>query len=219
MTFGSEHDDGKALAKERWAIYIDVEGFSAIHRQYEVRAMQTLMSLMEGVYLLASKLYGKGDDRLFIHQTGDGFVIVSDFPENTLSRPVAIAIGLLQYLLAHGGVGRAGIAEGGFADVKGQLPAQIREALCGHHVELPAGIMTIFPVMGDALINAVKTQENSHKGPCLFVDPSLLASLEFDSLQFTTRSEDLVVIDWINSAPPALPDVREALSMSHIRRI
>ena len=63
----------------RWSIYIDVEGFSEIYRLRQGRAIQALGEVMETLFLVASKKFPTAPERLFIHQFGDGFVVVSDF--------------------------------------------------------------------------------------------------------------------------------------------
>jgi len=190
---------------KRWSIYIDVEGFSVIYAKDHIRALKSLIALLTGVYDIASGLPKDDSERLFVHQVGDGFVIVSNFPEPTITRPLSIAIGLLQLLLRHGGVGRAGISHGEFTDITGCYPPRIRDVLDGHYLRMPSrirpsGIMTIFPVMGDALTNAHKAQENCFKGPCLFVDPSLRGFMDSEGLRFSHLSDDLVVVDWIASS-------------------
>ena len=198
---------------KRWSIYIDVEGFSAIFGKDSTRALNSLIALLKGVHDVASRLPNSSHDRLFVHQVGDGFVIVSDFPETTITRPLSIAIGLLQLLLISGGVGRAAISHGEFADITSCYPADIQKVRDGHYLQLPSGIMTIFPVMGDALTNAYKAQDNSFKGPCLFVDPCLLDCMEFEGLKFCHLTGDLVVIDWIGSSTRMLAEVRNLLSI------
>lgn len=76
-----------------WAIYIDIEGFSKIFVKISpVRAISLLGKLMSSIYLIGDKIYPNDSERLFAHQFGDGFLIVSDFPEKNLERPIAISI-------------------------------------------------------------------------------------------------------------------------------
>lgn len=186
----------------RWALYLDIEGFSAIHRQHDGRALWLLTRLVRGVYDVAAQHPNLESERLFVHQVGDGFVIISDFQEPTLDRPIAIAISLMRYLLMWGGVCRAGISEGDFADITGCYDPELREVRDGgHYLRLPSGIMTIFPVMGGALVNAVETQDNNISGPMLFVDPAFRERLTDDALVFLEDSAETVAIDWLRSDP------------------
>jgi hypothetical protein len=70
-----------------WSIYIDVEGFSEIYRLRQGRAIQALGELLEALFLIASKKFPATPERLFIHQFGDGFVVVSDFIEPNPQTP------------------------------------------------------------------------------------------------------------------------------------
>ena len=62
----------------RWAIYIDIEGFSEIYSKDEARAAAGLSAIMEGIYRVGTTVCAEAPNRLFVHQTGDGFVIVRD---------------------------------------------------------------------------------------------------------------------------------------------
>jgi hypothetical protein len=50
---------------------------------------------MEAIYLIGINYYTESPNRIFAYQTGDGFVIVSEFPVENLEIPIAIAIALL----------------------------------------------------------------------------------------------------------------------------
>src|SRR5439155_1670895 len=75
---GGSHPAGETCMR-RWAIYIDIEGFSAIYSKDEVRALRGLGAVMEAVYRIGSTVCAERPNRLFVHQTGDGFVVVSDW--------------------------------------------------------------------------------------------------------------------------------------------
>lgn len=81
----------------RWAINIDLEGFGHLYDKEDL-VLLSLCELMEGIYRIGVRYYPESPDRIFAHQLGDGFVIVSDFPEDTLDRPVAIALSLLRHV-------------------------------------------------------------------------------------------------------------------------
>ena len=71
----------------RWAINIDLEGFGNLYDKEDL-VLLSLCELMEGIFRIGTQYYPEPPDRIFAHQIGDGFIIVSDFPEDTLDRPV-----------------------------------------------------------------------------------------------------------------------------------
>jgi hypothetical protein len=99
----------------RWAIWIDIEGFSKLWSVGDV-GLHALNQLLLGIYHIGSKVYPEPGQRIFAHQFGDGFVIVSEFAEESLDRCAAIAIALMQFVTHSGCFARAAIAEGEFAE-------------------------------------------------------------------------------------------------------
>ena len=193
---------------KRWSIYIDVEGFSKIYASDKAQALYLLGVLSKYLFRIGSRVYPKEGERLYIHQLGDGFVIVSDFPEKTLERPISIAIVLMQMILLNGGTARAGISHGGFADVLGCYPDEIRANLIDSgYLRIGAGIMTIFQVMGDALINSHKLVHNSPRGPCLFVDPDLINFVPQTVLTFHKVNHSIISVDWIHSSSSTVKEI------------
>ncbi|MDK8465145.1 hypothetical protein [Marinobacter sp. SS13-12] len=154
---------------KRWSIYIDIEGFGARYDQ-TMAALIPLNALMEGIYLVGSKKYDDDVNRLFAHQFGDGFVIVSCFEEEKLDRATSIAIALMRHVLASGGLAKASISEGGFSDIKSCYPKPVTDNEQDGVVSIGAGLMTIIPVMGTALINAVSVDKRSPSGSLLTID-------------------------------------------------
>ena len=73
---------------QRWCIYIDILGFSKVWECDEYKALKSLGELMRAIYRIGKKVYPNEVERFFVHQTGDGFAIVSDFGEDTLERPI-----------------------------------------------------------------------------------------------------------------------------------
>jgi hypothetical protein len=130
---------------DRWSVFIDIEGFSPIFKANSSRALWLLAWLTRGLYLIAVHHPPKDEERLFVHQMGDGFVVVSDYSEPDLSRPVSIAISLMQYLLGFQGVARAGVSAGGFADVRGCLPPEAQ-------TRRPTGCFCIPTVTGKSIV-------------------------------------------------------------------
>jgi len=185
---------------DRWAIWIDIEGFKFLHAAHNTPALRILGRLLEDIYLIGNKVYPEAPNRIFAHQLGDGVVIVSDLHGENPLRPIALATSLLRSLLDFGGVGRAGIAYGDFADVLGCYPKVIRQNLRNGGLELGEGGMTITQVMGSALINAYSVAHDGPKGPCLRVDVELKEKLaEIDGLVQMDKTMKSISVDWISS--------------------
>jgi len=200
---------------ERWSIYIDVEGSSAIYASNKAQALYTLGILSKYLFRIGSRVYPREVERLYIHQLGDGFVIVSDFPEKNLERPISIAIVLMQMILLNSGTARAGVSHGGFADILGCYPDEINDNLIdSDYLRLGAGIMTIFQVMGDALISSHKLVQKSPKGPCLFVDPDLISYMPCTVIVLPKEDRGIVSIDWIHSCNSTVKDIYSGIGES-----
>lgn len=183
----------------RWAIYIDLEGFGNLYDK-ENLILLSLGELMEGIFRVGCQCFPESPDRLFAHQLGDGFVIVSDFPEDTLDRPIAIALALLRHVAHSGRFAKATIAEGQFADIQSCYPSVvIKAAGSDRRVSLGAGVMTLFPVMGTALIRAFLVAKNCPSGPLLAVAAAERQRLPDGLVIHEVPSRDIVVVDWIHS--------------------
>ncbi len=156
---------------ERWSIYIDIEGFSALYSE-ESHVLNSLGILAEGILFIGRKHCPKTPERLFAHQTGDGFIIVGEFGAEVLDQPLAISMALLRHVAKSGRYAKAAISQGEFADVLGCFPPSVADAAAAGkdgHIDLGEGLMTLFPVMGTALIRAVNLARESPSGPLLTV--------------------------------------------------
>ena len=188
-----------SLPKDRWAILIDLEGFRALYDK-ENLVLLSLGELMEGVYHVGCKCFPGSPDRLFAHQVGDGFVIVSEFHEESLDRPIAIAISLLRHVASSGRFAKAAISEGQFADIQSCYPPTVTNSLgADKRVRLGAGVMTIFPVMGTALIRAFSIGKSCPSGPLLAVASAERERLPAGLVIHETPSKDIILVDWIHS--------------------
>jgi hypothetical protein len=196
---------------DRWAIHIDVEGFGAKWDD-TMEAFRGLNALMQAIFWLGERAYPEPPERLFAHQFGDGFLIVSDFHEETLHRAVLISIALLQHVLSQGATAKAAIAEGGLSDVQGCYPPEIGRQSNKGNIIFGAGVMTVFPVMGTALINAVALEKRSPSGPLLTVAASNLDRLPGD-VSTIKIGESLVAINWLRSGPTGLCDLQKAAGL------
>ncbi|WP_141246963.1 hypothetical protein [Halomonas salipaludis] len=180
---------------KRWSIYIDIEGFGARYDQ-TMAALLPLNALMEGIYLVGSKKYDDDVNRLFAHQFGDGFVIVSCFEEEKLDRATSIAIALMRHVLASGGLAKASISEGGFSDIKSCNPKPVTDNEHDGIVSIGGGLMTIIPVMGTALINAVSVDKRSPSGSLLTIDSTNKDRISFN-FQSNGIENNLHSINWL----------------------
>lgn len=200
------------MTAPRWSIWIDIEGFGKLWETGPL-ALQGLRALTSGIYAIGSRVYAGDGERIFAHQFGDGFVIVSDFHETALDRCVAIAVVLMRHVARSGCLARAAIAEGDFADFSGCWPEDIRDEMAclrtDNAVRLGSGIMTLLPVMGTALINANKLDSrNRIKGAVLTIaarDAERVAA----SFPRRVSAEDdrLVMIDWVHAASPIIDEI------------
>lgn len=194
---------------DQWSLYIDIEGFSSTYAK-GTQALESLGALMESIYKVGSRCYAESPHRLFAHQLGDGFVVVGEFGWATLEQPVTVAIVLLRAVLQAGGLAKAAISEGEFADVVGCYPKTIQdlyERSCGGAIPLGRGLMTILPVMGAALINSYRLlhAKCTPPGPLL-----LLEEAKAGRLPPWVRAQAVggfLAIDWIHSYSPALVDI------------
>jgi len=115
---------------------------------------------MEAVINIGSLAY-PGDpskneaDRIFSHQFGDGFILVSDFEEPDATRCISIGIALMRHMTMKGIATKVAISKGDMSDIKGCYPTIIRDSGSGI-INLGAGILTTIPVMGTALTKAHK---------------------------------------------------------------
>lgn len=188
---------------ERLAIWIDIEGFSFLHENHNIQALVILGRLVEDLYLIGSQVYIESPDRLFIHQYGDGFIIVSDFIEDSPKRFLAIALVLMKSLLSLGGLARAGISSGDFADVSGCLPESVQGVMKDRGLPVGRGRMTITQVMGGALINAHKVAADGPRGPSLRIDSKFHRQLSgIDGLVLMDQTASSIGVNWLVSDLP-----------------
>lgn len=182
---------------ERWAIYIDIEGFKVLYNE-ESNILVALCDLMEGIFLIGSECFPDTPDRIFAHQTGDGFVIVGEFGSDSLSIPVSIAVALLRHISAHGRFAKAAIGEGDFADISGCYPEAIRNA-CRHGVvRMGGGTMRLFSGMGTAFINAFEVMKNSPSGASLSISMTNISRIPPGIKLVEHPTEGVATIDWVN---------------------
>ena len=194
----------------RWSIYIDIEGFS---HQYEETdsALWALSELMRGIYLIGSRASFGDSGRIFAHQTGDGFIIVSEFASESFEIPIAIAVALMRHVAVSGRFAKATIAEGKFSDVAGCYPEEVRKVQdAGGRVPLGGGLMTVFPVMGTAMINAVNVAKASPSGALLTIHKEHRNRIPADCIVHTVEKASVLTIDWVHTEMGAISDIQSS---------
>ena len=200
-------------ADNRWCIYIDILGFSTLWECDRCRAITSLGTLMRGISAIGSQSYPESPHRLFAHQMGDGFAIVSDFGEPSLDRPIAIASALMRYVATTGTLAAAAIAEGGFADITGCYPDDIYwENDINKGVNMGGGLMTLSRVMGTAFIRSYRTGNEAPSGPFLTIAKDQSDRIPPSAKwQLTSgrKGKSLCSIDWVQYSSNHLDDIRE----------
>jgi hypothetical protein len=191
----------------RWAINIDLEGFGHLYGK-ENLVLLSLGELMEGIFRIGTRYYPESPDRIFAHQIGDGFVIVSDFPEETFLRPLAIAISLLRHVAHSGRYAKATISDGDFADILSCYPPSVRDATdSDKRVRLGKGIMTLSPVMGTALIRAISVAKKCPSGPLLALATENRERIPEGLIVHEVSAQGLLLVDWIHSKDELAKDI------------
>ena len=185
--------------ERRWSLWIDVEGFSAGYRSNATHALQAIGSLLEAVFKIGTKIYPESPSRLFAHQFGDGLVIVSNFPEDSAERPLAIAISVMRHLISQSVACKSAIASGGFADIGGCYPEILFKDSSNRQIlSMGEGLMTIIPVMGTALIASHELSQQ-RKGAVLLIRKDCFQSMPNEAL---VSLKEPTSIDWIHSDLP-----------------
>jgi hypothetical protein len=198
----------QARKPERWAIYIDVEGFSALYARDD-GILRALCDLAEGIWSIGTHCFPESPDRLFAHQTGDGFVVVSEFGATSLELPVSIAVALLRHVTGGGRFAKASIGEGAFGDILGCYPEVLRTAAGSEEgIRMGGGVMTLFPRMGTALINAVSVSKNSPSGSVLTLKAERGVSLPRNIIIRQCVHPDIVAVDWVHSESELIKDLQ-----------
>jgi len=189
---------------KQWSLLIDIEGFGATYDAGS-QALLSLGVLMEGIYKIGSRCLKESPNRIFAHQIGDGFIVLGEFAWESLEEPLSVTVALLRTILMRGGVGKAALHEGQFADIVGCYPKVIQEQYArsgGGAFPLGGGLMTVFPVMGQALIDTNRLISAAPSGALLVIWKKDLTRLPQGVV--TECSGDLCVLDWIHTSFPHL---------------
>lgn len=191
----------------QWSLFIDIEGFGATYEAGS-QALISLGALMEAIYQIGSRCLKETPHRIFAHQVGDAFIVLGEFAWESLEEALSVGIALLRTVLMRGGVAKAALDEGKFADIVGCYPKVIREQYWradGGPFPLGGGLMTISPVMGQALINANNLISDAPSGPLLVIREADQARLPNGVIAESYGR--LCVIDWVHTSFPRLLQV------------
>jgi len=101
---------------------------------------------------------------------------------------------------------KASISEGDFSDIKNCYPECIVKNESGGALPLGSGVMTIIPVMGTSLINAVGIDKRAPSGSFITLHKANDARI---SKEFIVKNieNDLISINWIKGEPLPVNDI------------
>ncbi len=180
------------------------------------KALITLNKLMNGIIQIGTQVYSDelaAGDRLFVHQVGDGFAIVSDSYESLLERPISIAIALMRHVVATTGhFASASIAEGDLADIQGCYPVHPQNGI----IKLGGGIMTTFSVMGTAFIRAHKLSNAAKPSWPFLIMPESSRDRVPDDLYAKTAPCSILSINWIESQSPLIANIQSVAGLQDL---
>ena len=200
--------------QERWAIYFDIEGFTHFKESKMYSSFDLLIST---IYKIATKVYPTSPKRLFVHHIGgDSIIIVSDFSEKDLSRPISIAIVLQRILITNNYIGKAGISIGDFADISScwtKFYNLVEEDLTNKHIVLGSfqekynrnkinlgeGLITLKPTLGTSLINSYKAQSKGPSGPNIIIPFELNERIPSEYSTYKLEN-NYSLINWIDAS-------------------
>lgn len=155
--------------------------------------------------------------RLFVHQMGDGFAIVSDRHENSLERPISIATALMRYVtVTTGRFASAAISEGDFADIQGCYPDEVTCHSNNGTIILGSGIMTLSSVMGTAFIRAHKLSKAVRPSWPFLIIPTCHRNRIPPNLSIKIVSNEALSINWIVNQTPLLNEIQNKAGLKNL---
>ncbi len=186
------------MLDERWGIFVDLEGFSAVFERSEGDALYRLRCLMDAIVSIGDVVCRDFDTRFFAYQAGDGFFLVGDRPGQALDLPLAIGLVLQHYVALHEGMAKVAIAKGGMADIQGCYSDKVRKRQKGLSARLGlVGHLIIYPVMGTAMTRTHALANRVH-GSLWVVDSALTRSLP-PGIVRSGRRPGVTILDWVHS--------------------
>ncbi len=190
---------------DRWSFFIAVDGHSACCGP-ESETLLSIDRLMQAIFRMGRYGCPEHPRQLFVLQCGDGFLIASEFHEESLERCACVAVALMRHMALQGRWTRGAISEGELADHQEAEPPEMRASLVEDHTySLHMGLMNASPVMGTALIRPLIIDRTAPPGPMLWIRESRTARL---GPSFVVRSAGagpgLAAIDWVHLRSPLL---------------
>ena len=225
-------------SSSRWCIFIDILGFKKLWLPEQLEAEQpeadqieadqteaeqlmaaeALGQLVKAIFRIGNRCYPESPQRLFVHQSGDGFAIVSDFGEASLERPIAIAVALMRCVASIGSFASAAIAEGEHADISGIYPKEVTDQADDNGVvELGAGLMNLWSVMGTAFIRAYDLEGRAASGPLLTVDCKDRAKVPecFPVVETKDKSGGKTLsVNWVQAESAVVSDIQQRADLA-----
>lgn len=198
---------------QRWALYIDIEGFGYKWNDTTMDAFRGINALMQGIFWIGDRYYRDPPDRLFAHQFGDGFLVASEFHEPLLDRAVLVGVALLRHLLANIETAKCAVAEGELSDSQHCYPPEVRDQLDKWNIQFGSGVMTVAPVLGSALINTVSLSKKSPSGPMLAIAPQDTIRLSC-GVATTAVDSHVSLINWLRGAATGLDLLQTAAGLT-----
>ncbi|NJO21153.1 MAG: hypothetical protein HC838_15475, partial [Spirulinaceae cyanobacterium RM2_2_10] len=196
-----------------WALYLDIEGFGKRWNETNMRPFRGIGALMEGIFKIGAK--SDDSDRLFAHQFGDAFLVVSDFHEENLDRAVLIGVALMRQVLLEGETVKCSLDEGNLSDIANCFPKCIREQYNKSEtgsISMGSGQMTITAVMGSALIQTSSVQKKA-KGPLFLLRKELRGRISESFQLRDVKGAELLSLNWIKGDPPGLAELERKVGL------
>jgi len=196
------------------AIFLDIQGFSSYYLNEEkdthAKAMMILRNLADDIERIGENSRRLVGTRLFGNQVGDGFIISPQLDGPSLVKVLPLAIALMRSTAIRGGYLKAAVSYGEMADIQGVFSERIRRKSGGSGVvRIGDGLMTIFPVMGDALARSHCLSKRA-SGPILLVEKEFAALIRRLNVPFREYSKHLEV-DWIRADLPLAEQMLKAI--------
>lgn len=202
---------------KRWCIYTDILGFSRLWEYDQFRAITAVKGQIQAIFQIGTKVYQSGSKRLFVHQMGgDGLAIVSEGPEQSLERPIAIAVALLRHITTSGLFASAAIEEGDNEHISGWYPEEMY-ITDSRYVSLGEGLMTLSSsVMGTTIISAYHLNSHGPSRPFLTISENCLDRVpeDVDIRETRRKGKRIWSINWLQNESTFLSDIRDKTGIS-----
>jgi hypothetical protein len=106
----------------------------------------------------------------------------------------------MKYITAFKVFARCTLVEGGLAGITSCYETEVMDECVDGGVStarMGAGLLTIFPVMGTALINAVGLNKSKPKGPLILMPRTFLNRVNSSFITCSTENTDIVSVNWV----------------------